>query len=121
MYEARMTLTGNLGSDPEIRFLDSGRAVTSFSVCNTPRIKKNDEWQDGEPMWVRVTAWGKVAEDVVENLKKGMRVHVDGPLSQRSYETKEGEKRTSLELTADEVHVAMPRSANPKKSEPAPF
>jgi single-strand DNA-binding protein len=72
-------------------------------------------------MWVRVTAWGKVAEDVVENLKKGMRVHVDGPVSQRSYETKDGTARTSLELTADEVHVAMPRSANPKKSEPAPF
>ena len=117
-----MTLTGNLGADPEIRFLDSGRAVTSFSVCNTPRVKKNDEWQDGEPLWVRVTAWGKVAEDACENLKKGMRVHVDGPLSQRSYQTKDGEDRTTLELTADDVHVAMPRSKNgSKEGSSAPF
>jgi single-strand DNA-binding protein len=117
-----MTLTGNLGADPEIRFLDSGRPVTSFSVCNTPRVKKNEEWQDGEPMWVRVTAWGRVAEDVCENLRKGMRVHVDGPVSQRTYETKDGDTRTSLELTADEVHVAMPRTKNGRKEEaPAPF
>ncbi len=104
--EGRITVTGNVGSEPELKFLESGRAVASFSVANTPRVKDSSgNWGDGETIWFRVTLWGRLAEAAVEDVQKGKRVIVDGRLTQRSYTTKEGEQRTSLEITADEVGV----------------
>jgi single-strand DNA-binding protein len=104
--EGRITVTGNVGSEPELKFLESGRAVASFSVANTPRVKDSSgNWGDGETIWFRVTLWGRLAEAAVEDVQKGKRVIVDGRLTQRSYTTKEGEQRTSLEITADEIGV----------------
>lgn len=102
--EARVTITGNVGSEPELKFLESGRAVASFSVANTPRVKDaQGEWADGETIWFRVTLWGNLAEAVIEDVQKGSRVIVDGRLTQRSYKTKDGEQRVSLEISADTV------------------
>lgn len=114
--EATVTVVGHVGGDPELRFTSSGTAVASFSLANTPRTKgTNGEWGDGETMWLRVTAWNKQAEAVAEEVRKGQKVIVVGRLAQKSYKTKDGEDRTSLELTADEVGV-VPRWADGAKS-----
>ena len=106
-------IAGNLTSDPELRFIPSGAAVTNFTVANTPRRfnKDTNQWEDaGETLFMRVNVWRALAENVAETLSKGDRVVVTGRLVQRSYETKEGEKRTVIELEADEVAVSLLRA-----------
>lgn len=100
--EPTITLVGNLTDDAELRFIPSGAAVANFTVASTPRVKNGDQWEDGEPMFVRCAAWRDLAENVAESLTKGTRVIVQGRLSVRSFEHN-GEKRTSMELDVDAV------------------
>ncbi|SER57103.1 single-stranded DNA-binding protein, partial [Lentzea flaviverrucosa] len=94
--ETTITVVGNLTADPELRFTQSGAAVASFTVASTPRTfdKKSGEWKDGEALFLRCNVWRQVAENVAESLTRGSRVLVSGRLRQRSFDTKEGEKRT---------------------------
>lgn len=110
-----MTLIGNLTSDPELRFTPSGAAVAKFTVASTPRIfdKTTNEWKDGDSLFLNCQIWRQAAENVAESLTKGMRVIVSGRLKQRSYETKEGEKRTVYEVEVDEIGPSL-RSATAK-------
>ncbi|MFN8170924.1 MAG: single-stranded DNA-binding protein [Candidatus Nanopelagicales bacterium] len=103
--DVNVTIVGNLTADPELRFTPSGAAVANFRVASTPRVldKASNEWKDGEPFYVSCNVWRQYAENVAESLTKGMRVIVQGRLKQRSYETREGEKRTVVELEVDEV------------------
>lgn len=101
--EPVITVVGNIGSIPELRFLPSGQAVCNFSVAQTPSVKKGDTWEDGETMWFRVTTFGPLAENASESFHKGDRVLAHGRFKVSVYETKEGEKRTSMELTADAI------------------
>ena len=103
--DVNVTIVGNLTADPELRFTPSGAAVANFRVASTPRVldKASNEWKDGEPVYVSCNVWRQYAENVAESLTKGMRVIVQGRLKQRSYETREGEKRTVVELEVDEV------------------
>lgn len=104
--EGRWTGVGNIGSDPELKFLDSGRAVCSFSIANTPRVKDRDgNWADGETMWIRITCWGTLAEGAAEFLTKGSKVFVSGPMKQTTFQTKNGESRVGLEVTADDLNL----------------
>jgi len=97
--EATVTLVGNVGSAPELRKTPAGKSVASFSVAVTPRVKgESGEYADGDPTWYRCTVWGDYAENVAKSLDAGARVVVVGLLSNRAYDTKEGEKRTSLEV-----------------------
>lgn len=107
--EPQVTIIGNVAGEPQLRFSPGGVAVLNFTVANTPRNKdrQSDQWVDGETMWVRVTAFKRDAELAAESLEKGTRVIVTGRLSQESWETKEGEKRTSLKLVADEIAASM--------------
>ena len=107
--ETVITVVGNLTGDPELRFTPSGAAVASFTVASTPRTldKATNEWKDGEALFLRCNVWRQAAENVAESLQKGMRVVVQGRLKQRSYETKEGEKRTSYELDVEEVGPSL--------------
>jgi single-strand DNA-binding protein len=107
--ETVITVVGNLTNDPELRFTPSGQAVASFTVASTPRTldKQSNEWKDGDPLFLRCTVWRQAAENVAESLQKGMRVIVQGRLKQRSFETREGEKRTVVELDADEVAPSL--------------
>lgn len=105
--EPVVTFTGNTTADPELKFLPSGKAVASFTIVLSSRVKKGDEWVDGDPTFIRVSAWEAMAENVVESIHKGSRVTVTGRLSSRAWETKEGEKRTSLELQADDVAASL--------------
>jgi single-strand DNA-binding protein len=107
--ETTLNITGNLTGDPELRFTPSGSAVANFTVAATPRTfdRNSNEWKDGETLFMRCAAWKELGENVAETLKKGMRVMVEGRLKQRSYETKEGEKRTVIELEADEVAPSL--------------
>ena len=105
--EPVVTIIGNATGDAELRFLPSGVAVANFTVAQTPRTKKGDEWEDGETMFVRCAAWRDLAEHVAESVKKGMRLIVTGRLHVRSYETDQGEKRTNIELTVDDVGASM--------------
>ena len=100
-----MTLVGNLVEDPELRFTPAGQPVAKFRVASTPRFldKQTNEWKDGDSLFLTCTVWRQAAENVAESLTRGMRVIVTGRLKQRSYETKEGEKRTVYELEVDEV------------------
>jgi len=104
-----VTIAGNLTADPELRFTQSGAAVTGFTVASTPRMfdKNANEWKDGEALFMRCSIWRDAAENVAESLQRGMRVVVVGRLKQRSYETKEGEKRTVVELDVDEVGPSL--------------
>jgi len=115
MSDQTMTLTGNLVDDPELRFTPSGQPVASFRVASTPRYKDSQtgEWKDGESLFLTCVAWRQMAENVAESLTRGTRVIVSGKLRQRSYETKEGEKRTVYELTVDEVGPSL-RNASAK-------
>jgi single-strand DNA-binding protein len=113
--ETTITLIGNLTSDPELRFTPSGSAVANFTVASTPRTfdRQSNEWKDGETLFLRAAVWREAAENVAESLTKGMRVIVTGRLKSRSYETKEGEKRTVIELEVDEIGPSL-RYANAK-------
>ena len=103
--DTNLTMIGNLVSDPELRFTPSGAAVAKFTVASTPRYldKTTNEWKDGDSLFLQCQIWRQAAENVAESLTKGMRVIVSGRLKQRSYETKEGEKRTVFEVEVDEV------------------
>jgi single-strand DNA-binding protein len=100
---------GNLTADPELRFTPSGAAVASFTVASTPRTfdRQSGEWKDGEALFLRCNIWRQAAENVAESLTRGARVIVNGRLKQRSFETREGEKRTVVELDVDEIGPSL--------------
>src|SRR3954471_15353285 len=104
-----MTVIGNLTADPELRFTASGAAVANFTVASTPRTfdRASGEWKDGEALFLRCNIWRQPAENVAESLTRGSRVIVSGRLKQRSYDTKEGEKRTVIELEVDEIGPSL--------------
>ncbi len=104
-----VTVVGNLTTDPELRFTPNGAAVASFTVASTTRVldRTSNEWKDGDTMFLRCSVWRQYAENVAESLTKGTRVIVTGRLKQRSYETKEGEKRSVVELDVDDVGPAL--------------
>ncbi|MDQ1624589.1 MAG: single-strand DNA-binding protein [Actinomycetota bacterium] len=104
-----ITLVGNLVDDPQLRFTPSGAAVANFRIASTPRFldKATNEWKDGESLFLSCNVWRQAAENVAESLQRGMRVIVQGRLKQRSYETKEGEKRTVYEVEVDEVGPSL--------------
>ena len=103
-----ITIVGNVTGDPELRFTPSGAAVANFTVASTPRAfdRQSNEWKDGETLFMRCSVWRDAAENVAESLQRGTRVIVTGRLKSRSYETKEGEKRTVVELDASVARVA---------------
>jgi single-strand DNA-binding protein len=102
-------VVGNLTTDPELRFTPSGAAVANFTVASTPRTfdRESGQWRDGDAMFLRCSVWRQYAENVAESLVRGSRVVVHGRLRQRSYDTKEGEKRTVLELEVDEIGPSL--------------
>jgi single-strand DNA-binding protein len=104
-----ITVVGNLTADPELRFTPSGAAVANFTVASTPRTfdRQSGEWKDGEALFLRCNIWRQAAENVAESLTRGARVIVQGRLKQRSFETREGEKRTVIELEVDEVGPSL--------------
>src|SRR5206468_2687626 len=104
-----ITVVGNLTADPELRFTPSGAAVASFTIASTPRQfdRSSNEWKDGEALFLRCSIWRQAAENVAETLQRGMRVIVQGRLQQRSFETREGEKRTVIEMQVDEVGPSL--------------
>jgi single-strand DNA-binding protein len=104
-----ITVVGNLTADPELRFTPSGAAVANFTVASTPRSfdRQTNEWKDGEALFLRCNVWRQAAENVAESLTRGARVVVTGRLKQRSFETKEGEKRTVVELEVDEIGPSL--------------
>jgi single-strand DNA-binding protein len=107
--ETVITVVGNLTADPELRFTPSGAAVANFTVAATPRTfdRASGEWKDGDALFMRCNVWRQAAENVAETLTRGMRVMVSGRLRQRSFETREGEKRTVVELEVDEVGPSL--------------
>jgi single-strand DNA-binding protein len=107
--ETVITVVGNLTGDPELRFTASGAAVANFTVASTPRTfdRQANEWKDGDTLFMRCSIWREAAESVAESLTKGTRVVVTGRLVQRSYETREGEKRTVVELQVEEVGPSL--------------
>ena len=107
--ETVITVVGNLTADPELRFTPSGAAVASFTVASTPRTldRATNEWKDGDALFLRCSVWRQAAENVAESLTRGSRVIVQGRLRQRSYETREGEKRTVVEMEVDEVGPSL--------------
>jgi single-strand DNA-binding protein len=107
--DTTITVIGNLTDDPELRFTPSGAAVAKFRVASTPRFldRQTNEWKDGEPLFLSCTVWRQAAENVAESLQRGARVIVSGRLRQRSYETREGEKRTVIELEVDEIGPSL--------------
>jgi single-strand DNA-binding protein len=104
-----ITVIGNITGDPELRFTPSGAAVANFTVASTPRQfdRQSNEWKDGETLFMRCSVWRDAAENVAESLQRGTRVIVTGRLKSRSYETKEGEKRTVIEMEVDEVGPSL--------------
>lgn len=104
-----ITLIGNLTADPELRYTQTGRAVANFTVASTPRYRDNStgEWKDGEATFMRCNIWQSAAENVAESLTRGARVIVSGRLKQRSYESREGDKRTVTELAVDEIGPSL--------------
>lgn len=107
--DTQITVIGNLTADPELRFTPSGAAVTNFTVASTPRQfdRQSNEWKDGETLFMRCAIWRDAAENTAESLRRGMRVIVQGRLKSRSYETKEGDKRTVIEMDVDEVGPSL--------------
>jgi single-strand DNA-binding protein len=107
--ETIITLVGNLTADPELRFTPSGAPVANFTVASTPRTfdRTTNEWKDGDAMFLNCAVWRQAAENVAESLTKGMRVIVQGRLRSRSYETREGEKRTVFEVDVEEIGPAL--------------
>jgi single-strand DNA-binding protein len=108
-----ITIVGNLVNDPELRFTNSGQPVAQFRVASTPRIRDNQtgEWKDGDSLFLTCNVWRQMAENVAESLQRGMRVIVSGRLRQRSYETKEGEKRTVYEVEVDDIGPSLLRAS----------
>lgn len=107
--DTTITVVGNLTADPELRFTPSGAAVANFTVASTPRIydRQAGEWKDGEALFLRCNIWREAAENVAESLTRGSRVIVQGRLKQRSFETREGEKRTVFEVEVDEIGPSL--------------
>ncbi|MPV50848.1 MULTISPECIES: single-stranded DNA-binding protein [unclassified Pseudactinotalea] len=107
--ETTITVIGNLTADPELRFTPSGAAVANFTIASTPRTfdRQSGEWKDAETLFMRCSIWREAAENVAESLTKGMRVVAQGRLVQRSFETREGEKRTVVEMQVDEVGPSL--------------
>jgi single-strand DNA-binding protein len=107
--ETEITVVGNLTSDPELRYTQNGLAVANFTIASTPRTfdRQANDWKDGEALFLRASCWREFAEQVAGSLTKGSRVVATGRLKQRSYETKEGEKRTSIELEIDEIGPSL--------------
>ncbi|PJJ65315.1 single-stranded DNA-binding protein [Compostimonas suwonensis] len=107
--ETVITVVGNLTSDPELRYTQNGLAVANFTIASTPRTfdRASNDWKDGEALFLRASVWREFAEHVAGTLTKGARVIATGRLRQRSYETKEGEKRTSIELEIDEIGPSL--------------
>ena len=107
--ETLITVVGNLTDDPELRFTPSGAAVANFRVASTPRNfnRQTNAWEDGDPLFLSCSVWRQAAENVAESLHRGARVVVTGRLKQRSYETREGEKRTVFELDVDEIGPSL--------------
>ena len=104
-----ITIIGNLTSEPELRWTPSGAAVANFTIASTPRTldRQSQEWKDGEPLFLRCSVWRQAAENVAESLTRGSRVMAQGRLRQRSFETKEGEKRTVVEMEVDEIGPSL--------------
>jgi len=113
--DTQITIAGNLVDDPELRFTPAGQPVARFRVASTPRFRDNStgEWKDGDSLFLTCNVWRQAAENVAETLQRGMRVIVSGRLRQRSYETKEGEKRTVYEVEVDDVGPSL-RNASAK-------
>ena len=107
--DTTITVVGNLTADPELRFTPSGADVANFTVASTPRIydRQSGEWKDGEALFLRCNIWREAAENVAESLTRGSRVIVQGRLKQRSFETREGEKRTVVEVEVDEIGPSL--------------
>ena len=107
-----ITVIGNLTADPELRWTQSGAAVADFTVASTPRTydRNAGEWRDGDTLFMRCSVWRETAENVAESLRKGMRVIVQGRLTQRSYDTQQGERRTVVELQVDEIGPSLRRA-----------
>ncbi len=107
--ETTITIVGNLTDDPELRFTPSGAAVAKFRVASTPRTfdRESGQWKDGEPLFLQCSVWRQAAENVAESLHRGSRVIVQGRLRQRTYETREGEKRTVIDLEVDEIGPSL--------------
>jgi len=107
--DTTITIVGNLTADPELRFIPSGAAVANFTVASTPRTydRQSGEWKDGEALFLRCNVWREAAENVAESLTRGSRVIVTGRLKQRSFETREGEKRTVVEVEVDEIGPSL--------------
>jgi single-strand DNA-binding protein len=121
--EPIITVVGNLTADPELRFTPSSAAVANFTVASTPRSfnRQTNEWEDGTSLFLNCSVWRQAAENVAESLQKGMRVIVQGRLTARSYETREGEKRTVHELQVDEVGPSLAfATARPQRAERRP-
>jgi single-strand DNA-binding protein len=117
MADTFVSITGNLTDDPELRFTPSGVAVANFRVAVTPRVKDGDSWRDGEASFYRVVAWRGMAENAAESLRKGNRVMVQGQLRQNSWETPEGEKRSVVEVQADELGPSLKwATAHPERT-----
>jgi single-strand DNA-binding protein len=119
--ETVITVVGNLVDDPELRFTPAGVAVAKFRVASTPRTfdRQTNEWKDGESLFLTCSVWRQAAENVAESLQRGMRVIVQGRLKQRSYEDREGVKRTVYELDVDEVGVSLARATAAVTKNPA--
>ena len=113
--DTQITIIGNLVDDPQLRYTPTGQAVANFRVASTPRFldRSTNEWKDGDSLFLSCNVWRQAAENVAESLQRGMRVIVSGRLRQRSYETKEGEKRTVYEIEVDEVGPSL-RNASAK-------
>ena len=105
--EPTLTLVGNLTADPEVRHTSSGATVASFTIASTPRVRDGDTWTDGEALFMRCTAWRQLAEHLAGAVRKGDRLLVVGRLRQRTYDTREGEKRTVVELEVDEAGPSL--------------
>ena len=107
--ETVITVIGNLTADPELRFTPAGSAVANFTIASTPRTfdRQSNEWKDGEALFLRTSVWKEAAENVAETLTKGMRVIAQGRLRSRSYDTKEGERRTVMELEVEEIGPSL--------------
>lgn len=104
-----VTIVGNLTADPELRYTASGAPVANFTVASTPRTfdRNSGQWKDGETLFMRCSVWRDVAENIADSLTKGTRVIVQGRLQQRSYETRDGQQRTTVELAVDEVGPSL--------------
>lgn len=117
-----IVIKGNLGTDPEIKFTKSNKAFVSFSLAHTPRVKQGEVWIDGETIWFRAVQWGEKSEILIDNLRKGDTVLIQGSWKPSTYNTKEGEEKTTLELNVTEIGKVFKSGARaPKQTEAAPW